>query len=393
MRKKLTFGFIIIFSGFVYGNNTSQATEQKAQETLNAIFTHYSIKKSCLLRETYPFDEGHKATYLADEEQTKRTNPYSYLWPFSGTLSALSALYEYNANPAYLKTLNTRTLPGLEEYFDNKRRPAGYASYIHSAPKSDRFYDDNVWLGIDFTDLYLATKEKKFLNKAELIWKFVISGEDDKLGGGIYWCEQKKRSKNTCSNAPGTVFALKLFIATGDSLYFHKGKKLYEWTKSNLQDPNDFLYYDNIGLNGRIDKTKFAYNSGQMLQAAALLYKLTKEEKYLTEAQKIAQACYAFFFHDFTADNGEKFRLINKGNVWFTAVMFRGFVELYRQDHNPDYLRTFKQNLDYAWTHMRDSDGLFSTDWSGKEQDKSKWLLTQAAMVEMYVRILIINKN
>ena len=48
------------------------------------------------------------------------------------------------------------------------------------------------------------------------------------MGGGIYWCEQKKESKNTCSNAPGSVLALKLFKATNDSSYFEKGKKLYD---------------------------------------------------------------------------------------------------------------------------------------------------------------------
>jgi len=25
-----------------------------------------------------------------------------------------------------------------------------------------------------------------------MIWKFIESGTDDVLGGGIYWCEQKK---------------------------------------------------------------------------------------------------------------------------------------------------------------------------------------------------------
>ena len=56
---------------------------------------------------------------------------------------------------------------------------------------------------------------------------------DDCLGGGVsIGAEQKKESKNTCSNAPGLIFALKLFKATQDSSYFEKGKSLYEWTKA-----------------------------------------------------------------------------------------------------------------------------------------------------------------
>lgn len=104
----------------------------------------------------------------------------------------------------------------------------------------------------------MLTKEPKYLQKAQLIWNFIESGTDDNLGGGIYWCEQRKESKNTCSNAPGSVFALKLFEATKDSAYFVKGQRLYEWTQTNLQDSTDYLYFDNINLNGKVDKAKFA---------------------------------------------------------------------------------------------------------------------------------------
>ena len=67
--------------------------------------------------------------------------------------------------------------------------------------------------------------------------------------------------------------------------------------------------------------------------------------------------------------------------------MLRGFIELWKTDHNPEYLAAFHQSLDYAWNHARDEQGLFNTDFSGKTQDSRKWLLTQAAMVEMYARL------
>ena len=84
----------------------------------------------------------------------------------------------------------------------------------------------------------------------------------------------------------------------------------------------------------------------------------------------------------------ESFRLLNEGNVWFTGIMLRGFVELYGQDGDATYMDAFRANLDYAWEHMRDaSTGLFNSDWSGAKQDDSKWLLTQFAVVEMYARM------
>ncbi len=95
------------------------------------------------------------------------------------------------------------------------------------------------------------------------------------------------------------LFALKLFQATQDSIYLKQGKELYEWTKKNLEDPKDHLYFDNIALNKKIGRAKFAYNSGQMMQAAALLYQITKQRNYLEDAQNIAEACHKHFFHSF----------------------------------------------------------------------------------------------
>lgn len=302
----------------------------------------------------------------------------------------MNALFETTQNKKYQKLLDERVLPGLDEYFDSSRTPNAYASYVRTAPASDRFYDDNVWLGIDFTDTYQLTKDKKYLDKAALIWNFIESGTDSLLGGGIYWCEQKKKSKNTCSNAPGSVFALKLFKATNDSTYFKKGKALYHWTKEHLQDSTDYLYFDNIRLDGKIGKAKFAYNSGQMMQSAALLYQLTKNPAYLKDAQNIAKECYNYFFTDFTPTSGEAFKMIKKGDIWFTAVMLRGFIELYHLDKNQTYIEAFNNSLDYAWKNARDEKGLFNTDLSGNNKDDKKWLLTQAAMVEMYGRLAAI---
>ncbi len=363
----------------------------RAKQTLDSIYLNYSVSGTCLLRENYPSDiNNYTATYLAAEQQRDMPNQYSYLWPYSGTLSAVNALFAATQDATYKSILDNKVLVGLEEYFDTRRTPEAYASYIHSAPQSDRYYDDNIWLGIDFTDTYLLTREEKYLQKAELIWKFIESGMDDKLGGGIYWCEQKKESKNTCSNAPGSVLALKLFEATQDSSYLKKGQQLYEWTKANLQDPADHLYFDNIGLDGNIGKAKFAYNSGQMMQSASLLYRFTQQKQYLTEARNIAKACYYYFFTSYAPQEGEPFRLIKKGDVWFTAVMLRGYIQLYQIDPDKTYLISFDKSLDMAWKNARDEKGLFSTDFTGNTRDTRKWLLTQAAMVEMYARLAAI---
>jgi len=208
----------------------------RAAITLESMYNNYQINNSCLLRETYPIDINYSADYLASEESNNTPNKYSYLWPYSGTFTAVNTIFEASDfSQVYKKTLEKRVLPGLEKYLDTKRNPTAYSSYITSDSKSDRFYDDNIWIGIDFLDVYFLTHENKYLSKAKMIWNFIQSGTDEKLGGGIYWCEQKKESKNTCSNAPGAVYALKLFQATNDSTFLMQGEKLYEWTKRSAR--------------------------------------------------------------------------------------------------------------------------------------------------------------
>jgi len=109
--------------------------------------------------------------------------------------------------------------------------------------------------------------------------------------------------------------------------------------------------------------------------------------EHLAEAQRTAAACYDYFFEEFTPADGEAFRIIRKGNVWFSAVMVRGLVELYGIDGNAAYVDAVQRSLDYAWDHARDGRGLFETDFTGADKQAEKWLLTQGAMAEMYGRM------
>ncbi|WP_437919118.1 glycoside hydrolase family 76 protein [Sphingobacterium sp. LRF_L2] len=363
---------------------------QKAQSTLEAIYSYYTIPQEPLLREHFPFDELYKADYLGTDANQNKPNPYAYLWPYSGSLSAHVALLEGRDNDgAVRRKIEQTVIKGLDMYYDDKRIPAAYASYVNTAPISDRFYDDNIWIGIDFTDLYLLTRKKEYLKKAKDLWAFIASGTDNKLGGGVYWCEQRKESKNTCSNAPSIVYLLKLYAATKDKMYLEDGKKLYAWTRSRLRDSVDGLYLDNINLNGRVDRAKFPYNTGQMMEAAALLYRETGDHFYLEEAQQMATAAYAFFFE---ADDIRQFRRLKNGNNWFIAIMMRGFLALYEQDKEVKYMRAFEENLRIGWDEMRDSHGLFGNDWTGKQKKDKMWLLDQFAMAEMYARLSAIEK-
>lgn len=363
--------------------------ESKAQDIamadsmLTNILSLYTVKKHGLLSETYPVNPNNKVTYLAEGAEQKKAQEVSFLWPFSGMISGCVSLYKTTGDKKYKDILEKNILPGLEQYWDDKREPFCYQSYPMFNDESDRFYDDNDWLAIDFCDYYELTKDKKYLDKAEALHKYIYSGWSDELGGGIFWCEQQRVSKNTCSNAPATVLCVKLYNATKKQEYLDWAKKTYDWTKEKLCDPSDFVYWDNMALDARIGDAKYTYNSGQMIQAGVLLYQETGDSTYLVDAQRTAKGAFNRFTSLKPNVDGVETRFYTN-SPWFNVIMFRGLKALYEVDGNAEYVNTMAQNARYAWKHTRDENGLLGTDWSGNETKKYKWLLDNACMLELY---------
>jgi uncharacterized protein YyaL (SSP411 family) len=379
-------GLIIVI--LVSGCQKEEKSEDiiRANQMLRTILDLYDAGYKNLFNETYPYQETNKVSYLADTD-TLQGKRVAYLWPTSGLFSGVNALLKATGDATYADLLGNAIIPGLENYYDGTRKPACYQSYITQAGESDRFYDDNIWLAIDFLEAFKLTSNKEYLERSKQLWEFVLSGWDNQLRGGIYWCEQKKRTKNTCSNAPAAVLAFKLFETTRDSIFFNRGLEIYNWTKTNLQDSADYLYYDNISLEGRLAERKYTYNTGQMLQSSAILYKLTGEEKYLDEAQKIAHSAINYFTEEFTTPEGKTIRLLKDNDNWFNVILFRGYGELFHVTNDPEYIKVFQNNLDYLWNHVRNSDGLFSKGWAAQQNETHKWLLDQACMVEIFASI------
>lgn len=316
---------------------------------------------------------------------------YSAVWGYGAFLSAYNAIYQRTESfTSFKQKYEARVMDGLEEYWNEERKPAAYGSYFNSW--DDRFYDDNVWLGIDLIELYNKTKNNEYLERAKLVWTYIMSGKDNELGGGVYWKEGDYTSKNTCSNAPVAVFGVKLYQSTKDKNYLDTAVEIYHWTKKNLQDPSDYLYWDNKRVaTGTVEKNKFSYNSGQMIQAGVLLYNVTETKSYLDEAKQVAEAAYKKYFYNYSV-SGESIKVLEKGDLWFHAIMFRGFAELYELDKDAKYITSFKKMLDYAWRNAREEgSGLFNSDMSGSSVDESKDIRTESAIAEMYARIATLN--
>ena len=338
-----------------------------------------------LLTETYPVNPDQKITYLADGTQQNGTLKASFLWPYSGMMSGCVALYKATGNKKYKKILEKRILPGMEQYWDNSRLPACYQSYPTKYGQHGRYYDDNIWIALDYCDYYQLTHKPASLEKTVALYQYIYSGWSDEIGGGIFWCEQQKEAKHTCSNAPSTVLGVKLYRLTKDTKYLEKAKETYDWTKKHLCDPIDHLYWDNINLKGKVSKEKYAYNSGQMIQAGVLLYEETGDEQYLHDAQQTAAGTDAFFRTK--PDKKDPTVKVHKDMAWFNVILFRGLKALYKIDKNPAYVNAMVENALHAWENYRDENGLLGRDWSGHNKEQYKWLLDNACLIEFFAEI------
>lgn len=304
--------------------------------------------------------------YYETTDTAKNENKHSYLWSLCAYIQAANEMEVITHHNRYMQPV----VKAIDQYFTSRPPYPGYQAYVVKEKQDDRYYDDNQWIAIAYLDAYNRTHNKEYLEKSEMICHFMLGGLDTVTGGGFYWNEGKKNSKNTCSNGPGILVLLQLYKITNKAEYLSKALAVYNWTNKTLQAP-DGLYYDNINLSDlRISKVKITYNTGTMLQSNVLLFEITKDNKYLNEAERIAKAGRDHFFKNGRLPNG----------YWFNAVMLRGYQELYKLDKNTAWIDFYQQDADAIWNTERDANNMV-----GNKPAKS--LIDQAAMIEIYARL------
>lgn len=307
------------------------------------------------------FRSSYPDLFLETSDTSKNRNPYSYLWPICALFQAENEAEALLPGSGRLSPL----LKTITQYYNPAPPSPGYQAYVAMKGKDTRYYDDNQWLGITAMDAYARTGNKDWLKLAKTIYNFMMTGCDTIAGGGIYWREGDLTTKNTCSNGPGIILALRLYQTTHRKEYLEAAKSLYSWVNRYLRSPEG-IYYDALKVKElRIDSATYTYNTGTMLQSNVLLWRISRDKKYLDEAKLIAAAAEKRFFR-----NG---RLPNE--LWFNAVMLRGFIELSAADGNYGRLRFFTDDAERVWPGLTNR----------------KKLIDQAAMLEIYARLEMIS--
>lgn len=272
--------------------------------------------------------------------------------------------------PLFEKAFNA-----IEPYWSEARGLKGY-SVLPRQSDPDRYYDDNAWVALALCEAYETTKNRKYLERAAETYKFVVSCEDDKVGGGLYWHEPERKGKNTCTNAPAINVALRLYRATNDRHYLVDAQRLYEWVKC-LQD-SDGLYFDNINVSGRIEHTKWTYNTALMIRANCLFYQITKDTKYRDEASRVALAAFAKWYRS------DPPALTDEAS--FAHHLFEAFYDVSAITKDLKWIERSVPVLRFVHDSTRSSLGLYGHRWDRAPEPKTNdfKLLFQASALRAY---------
>lgn len=385
MSKKISLILLTLLIGFMLVACEKPPTNQNGNGTTNeetpkvTINYDYSIKGDLIeiaLSQTLLLDKHLRVLGNVAENNSSLIMRRANLWTYGAYFTAVNQLYNVSKTAANLNRLEA-AITELEWYRATNRNDGHLVYASHNGMEIPPFYDDNVWLVIGFIKAYETTKKEEYLNKAKAIMSYIYEGWQDDAIGGILWREfdfneqtteahKLHFERNTCINGPAAWASLLLYEITQDSNYLTWGIKIYDWTKNKLYDKSMKTYSDNISQFGSVNQKKWTYNTGTMLSAAAILYKLTKTEFYRKDVENLMEGSKIFIEPFNTVPNGEFYRT-NDDNPWFRVYLLQGFLDAFRY---VDYeygarLEAVKVAMLYGNEH-KDSKGFFKADWSNR---------------------------
>lgn len=256
----------------------------------------------------------------------------SDMWTCGVVFSALVASARQSPE-VYRPVLDAYFAAINEHYWDQDAPVPGYEPFPirPGQDNTDKYYDDNAWMAITFVEAFELTADPAYLDRAKQAIAFTLSGEDQVLGGGIWWHEHRKdNTKNTCCSAPAALACLA--IAEHDPAqrehWVRTAQRLVAWTHQTLQ-ADDGRFDDRIKADsGRVIRGKLTYNAGLMIRANLGLHRATGEQAYLDEAIRIGEAAEAFISPR-TGFYRDRFR--------FSHLLIEADLELWEATGRPRY--------------------------------------------------------
>jgi predicted alpha-1,6-mannanase (GH76 family) len=359
--------------------------------------------------------------------QRDRMQDISRWWNSANAITALIGYMSVTGDRSYLEPAVANTFaraPGTHRpvyrgYFTPSRpylrlSRGRYPGFING------FYDDEGWWALAWIDAYDLTGDERYLAAADGIFRDMVGGWDEFLGGGIYWGKNDGRPDRTgtCAVPRGwtggykNAIANELFVAAAAALGLrYRGREpagasqgeyldwaLRGWKWFSSAPPDGIAMINEAGLvndspnqKGVNDNSQsvWSYNQGVILSGLAALTELTGDESYLGWAGKIADAFIRnpwrpragadggstypsesgvingilHEHNDCAPGGGNPARLPGVDSTLFKGIFIRHLARLYQKCGKPAYQQFILANAESALAHVNDQH-LFGGNWA-----------------------------
>ncbi|MCM3629448.1 glycosyl hydrolase [Paenibacillus glycanilyticus] len=259
------------------------------------------------------------------------------------------------------------------------------------------YYDDMEWMALAWLRAYDATKDERYKQATLELWEEIKGGWNDETGGGIAWRKEQLDYKNTPANAPAVILAARLYGQFRNEEDLAWAKRIYDWQKKTLVDPETGLVWDGVNRtgDGNIDKDwKFTYGQGVYIGAGVELYRATEDKTYLDDARLTTANLKEMFLSPATG------MLPSEGDGdggLFKGVLVRYAGELIAADpkgpETQELIGMLETNANSLWQYGKAEDkALFSNSWA-ETPDQIVQLSTELSAVMLLEQMAVLEKN
>jgi hypothetical protein len=321
-----------------------------------------------------PFTSLYAERATLSSTQTGGVNNRAFVWPLSTQFRVFTALVEIDP---------TQYTNGMRQFSDQVHtrywrtgETAGNTGYrCCDGPSGDVYYDDNGHMVIALAEAYQLTGDPVYLTRAINTQAYVMSGEDDAAGGGIYFRQGLFTSKDIISTLQGARGAVMLYNITGQQSYLDDALRLTTWARTRAQLPNGLFNQRVLVANNAADGVDLVNSAGVGISLHLDLHTATGDAAYLTEALRIANSAQNRWFAPATGSIGAE--------GYWAYELVDAYVHLHDHTRNPIWLNRIAGALSWLHDVKRDPNGRYGFHWGNSPQTGplADWGLNEMASV------------
>ncbi len=300
-------------------------------------------------------------------------NPKTCLWETTGWWNAANittALIRYSA-----VSDSQKYLPLIDQVFEHNKDFILHGKDgkpdVQMKNFLNEYYDDEGWWALAWIDAYRLTKQKKYLEMAQTIFKDMTTGYDQTCGGGIYW-KKPQQYKNAIANGLFMLTALRLHQEAPKTKIAGKkplqwGELVWKWFReTGMINRETWLVEDGLKDCQPNRNQNWTYNQGVPIAVMCELYRIKGDKEALKMAEELAQAAMTKMVTPKGILKEKNEPNMGADGPQFKGIFIRHLALLYQVTKKEEYKTFILKNAESIWVNGRNpNSSQFGGVWGG----------------------------